>query len=164
MLICLVQHRKLYVQQVADMQGLAEDVASKNLRMLESGGFLQSETVSKYLYYRLTNADMLLDAVLYELRHQKTDTVEHVIRILTALTHERRILLVSILKNDGPMERDLLFLKEQVSEMAGRRHMSKLARRGWVSADRNACRLLKLKSRLGCNLLDTVEIITLAQV
>ena len=79
MLICLMQHSRLYVQEVAGELGLTEDVASKNLRSLESGGFLQCEAVSKYLYYSLAEPDALLRAVIHELQHHKNDAIESVI-------------------------------------------------------------------------------------
>jgi len=156
MLACLTQYPRLYVQEVAEELGLTEDVASKNLRLLESGGFLKCEAVSKYLYYCLVKPDALLGAVLHELRHQKKDTEESVIRMVTALTHERRILLITILKERSPMGLAELLSHAEISEVAGRRHVNKLVRRGWVEFDQKTCRLLESKNRLGAKLMNIV--------
>ncbi len=156
MLDCLMGQERLYVQEVADLLGLQEDVASKNLQLLASGGFLESETVSKYRFYSLSPPDVLLEATLRDLKGAG-DSMGRIIKTLTALTHERRVSLVSILKRNDSMDREDLFLLAQVSEPAGRRHIKKLVRRRWVAVDQKKCRLLKPRSTLSSVLLDEVR-------
>ncbi len=156
MLGCLKNQGRLYVQEVAEGLGLQEDVASKNLQLLALGGFLESETVSKYRFYSLSPPDALLEVVLRDLK-RKEDLTDRMMKTLTSLTHERRVSLVSILKRNESMDRDDLFFLAQVSVPAGLRHMKKLVRRRWVAMDQKKCRLLTSKTKLASVLLSEVK-------
>lgn len=153
---CLKSQGKLYVQEVANLLGLQEDVAGKNLQLLASGGFVTSKTVSKYRFYTLSTPDPLLDAVLRGSK-ETDDSMERVVKTLTALTHERRISLISILKRNDSMEEKDLFLLAQISAPAGLRHIKKLVRRRWVAVNSEKCRLLKPKTKLAAVLLSEVK-------
>ncbi len=156
MLDFVKDQERLYVQEVADGLGLQEDVASKNLQLLASGGFLESETVSKYRFYSLPSPDPLLEAVLRGSKGTE-DTMGRMIKTLTALTHERRVSLISILKRNESLEKEDLFLLAQVSVLAGRRHIEKLVRRRWVAGDQKKYRLLKPRTKLSSVLLSEVK-------
>jgi predicted transcriptional regulator len=164
MLLCLQANEPLYVQEVAQHLNLTEDVASKNLQLLAPGGFAVSESVSKYLYYRLAEPDALLQSVLVALQSRKSVDVEQVMSILTALTHERRVVIISILKNNGPVSTAQLLFRAQISKIAGYRHLDKLVRRGWVEMNRRACQLSVSDEPLKNALINEVKSITLAQV
>jgi predicted transcriptional regulator len=163
MLLCLQRHEPLYVQEVAQHLNLTEDVASKNLQLLATGGFAVSKPISKYLYYRLMEQDDLLQSVLSTLQSRKTVSVEQVMDVLTALTHERRVVIISILKHDGPMETTDLLFGAQISKMAGYRHLDKLVRRGWIEKDRRVCQLTTPERPLRKALINEAKSITLAQ-
>jgi len=147
LLIYLLEQSEQYVKVTADEFGIAEDVASKNLQLLASGGFLSCEPVSKYLYYKLTKPDPLLRAVLNELQAQRVD-LRAMAYTLTALTHERRVLMVALLQKE-PMVLDHLCDMAKISKQAGERHVNKLVRRGWVGLDNDAYTLLQPKDKLG---------------
>ncbi len=164
MLTFLKEQPRQYVKSIAEELGLTEDVASKNLQMLAAGGFLESEAVSKYLYYSLAESDELLQLVLHELKTRKSDVRERVFRTVTALTHERRVSIVAVLKRDGPMDMQTLCIRAGISELACRRHLNKLVRRGWMTTEQKKYVLLQPENRLAAGLMDAVKTITLAQV
>lgn len=164
MLQCLQAHTTLYVQEVAQQLKLTEDVASKNLQQLAAGGFAVSEPISKYRYYRLVDSDALLQAVLVSLQSGKRTAVEQTLGVLTALTHERRVIIVSILKQSGPVSTTELLFRAQISKMAGYRHLEKLVRREWIERTRHTCRLITSDQPLKKALINEVESIILAQV
>lgn len=157
MLICLMDHPRLYVQEVADLLEIQEDVASKNLQVLASGGFLKSKAVSKYLYYTMANPDRLHSEILQQLKSRKKTTAEPLMWTLTALTHERRVSIVSLLKQHGSMEKYDLFFQAQISAVAGRRHLNKLIRREWVAEKNRVCCLNDLKDSLVTVLVDQIQ-------
>ena len=156
MVDCLKNQERLYVQEMADLLGLQEDVASKNLQLLAAGGFFESEPVSKYRFYSLSMPNLLLETVSRGSKGTEA-SMRRIMKTLTALTHERRVSLVSILKRNDSMEKEDLFLLAQVSAPAGRRHIEKLVRRGWVSVDQKKCRLLKPRTKLSSVLLSEVK-------
>jgi hypothetical protein len=137
--------------------GVEEDVASKHLQKLAAGGFLIREPISKYLYYSLVQEDALLAAVLPCLILDRESASEQIIRDLTAVTHERRVVIVSLLRAYGPMVKDDLFFQAQISAVAGRRHVNKLVRRGWVSEDERVCRLETAEGMLMSLLMDMID-------
>jgi DNA-binding IclR family transcriptional regulator len=151
-----------YVKAVALEFGLAEDVASKNLQMLASGGFLKCESVSKYRYYSLAKKDDLLRPVLNALKTR--DEVDSIMYMLTALTHERRVRAVCLLSR-APMEMICVCRQVGMSWQAAQRHLDKLIRRGWVKNDNETYSLCFPPDRLGRALIKWVKNdSTLAQV
>ncbi len=163
MLAQLDRRPRQYVNAIAQSLGLTEDVASKNLQMLASAGFLEHERVGKYLYYNLSVSDELLHPVLAEIRKKGFD-VNRVMHMLTALTHERRIAMVAALGR-CPLERGTLCHQTRISRIALERHLDKLIRRGWVRVDEERCELIPPKNGLGDALIELVKkSVTLAQV
>jgi len=158
MLILLSQQPEQYVKSIADKLGLTEDVASKNLQMLASGGFLDSEAVSKYLFYNLSGSSDLLQWVLRELKTRKSDAREMVFRTVTALTHERRVAIVEILKSEGPVDMQTLCVRAGMSELACRRHVNKLISRGWIRIKQKKYALVRPKNRLATELMNAVKL------
>ena len=158
----LLESPRQYVKAVAGELELTEDVASKNLQLLASGGFLKCESVSKYLYYTLAESDDLLTALLWELKNQSA--LDPIIHMLTALTHERRVLLVALLSKTS-MDVNSLCCQMKMSGSAAKRHLDKLARRGWVEVDGDVCTLCFPSNPLGRAMIELVKNdSTLAQV
>lgn len=163
MLAQLDQKPRQYVKAIAQTLGLAEDVASKNLQMLASAGFLEYERVGKYLYYSLSVSDELLCPVLTEIRKKRFD-VNRIMHMLTALTHERRVAIIKALCR-GSVEWDVLRRQTRISRLAADRHLNKLMRRGWVQVEDDLWELLEPDNRLGRALIERVKkSVTPAQV
>jgi DNA-binding transcriptional ArsR family regulator len=159
----LDQHPHQYVRSIGDQFGMAEDVASKNLQLMASAGFLESERKGRYLFYSLQKPNELLRPVLVEVR-KAGENVDPVIQTLTALTHERRVAMVAVLTK-GSLDLDVLCRQTRISGMAAARHLDKLVRRGWVSVSDDQCRLLPPGDVLGRALVELAKnSLTLAQV
>jgi len=116
------------VKDIAVELGIAEDVASKNLQRLAAAGFLIQKNAGKYLFYTLVQEDVLLAGVLELANVSKKD---HAMFMATALTHERRIVIINALGGE-PLKLEELCLKTQISWGAMRRQLEKLLRRGFV--------------------------------
>ena len=112
MLVCLDRNEPKCVMSIASETAISEDVSSKNLQSLELGGFLNQKRNGKYLFSCLNHSDELLRTVLNEL-HGGND-VESIMHMLTALTHERRVLIVAVLAT-GQQEFGLLCRRTQIS-------------------------------------------------
>jgi DNA-binding transcriptional ArsR family regulator len=163
LLACLSRQPRRYVKSLGEELGLAEDVASKNLQLLASGGFLTAERAGRYLYYSLAESNPMGPVVLAELRRQGGD-VNPVIRDLTALTHERRVAVVSILSGQTAGV-DVLCRQARISGLAAGRHLDKLIRRGWIRMSGDQCELLVPATPLVRELIEAAKkSVTLAQV
>jgi DNA-binding transcriptional ArsR family regulator len=143
-----------YVKEIAGQLDLAEDVASKNLQLLESAGLLASERRGKYHYYRLNSEDPLLRMVI-EWLGRKMDS-DRMIYMLTALTHERRVGIVALLRA-GTAEVSQLCRDLKMSRRAAERHLDKLVRRGWLRMEEDLCMVSSPKDDFGKALLRCVE-------
>lgn len=150
MLACLDGNETRCVMDVATETGTTEDVSSKNLQLLELGGFLDKKRNGKYLFYSLNRNDQFLRAVLSAMRNGKLDTAG-IMYMLTALTHERRILIVAALAG-GHQEFGPLCQRTGIPRPSMERHLDKLVRRGFVSYRNGRCRLLKPPNRLAAEL------------
>lgn len=119
------------VKDIAKELGIAEDVASKNLKLLAAAGFLTQKHAGKYLFYALERADVLLAGVLELSNVSKKDDA---IFMATALTHERRVVIINTLRDD-PLRFEDLCLKTRISWGAMTRQLGKLVRRGFVRVE-----------------------------
>lgn len=128
MLKCLDRRLTRCVTEIAEELGIADNVASKNLQLLASAGFVTQKHVGKYLYYALDERDDLLVSTLGLVEESGND---HAMFMATATTHERRIKIIAVL-NNGAMEMEMLCVKTQVSWEAMKRQLEKLVRRGFV--------------------------------
>ena len=162
-LACLGRNEPQCVKGIAEETGVSMDVSSKNLQLLESGGFLIRDRKGKYMFYSLNRSDALQKLVLGDLRTGRLET-KGIIHTLTAMTHDRRIAIVATLANE-PLEFGVLCQQTRISRLAMERHIDKLARRGFVSVDEGICRLLKQGNRISAHLINlATESVTLAQV
>lgn len=143
------------VKHIAGALGVAEEVSSKNLQLLESGGFLEQERRSKFLFYSLDHADGLLQAVLDSLKKDEKGFPE-TMHVLTACTHERRVRIVSEL-GKGELEFSMLGFKSGISLRALERQLGKLVQRGFVSKRKGCCRLLEPESALARMLIELAQ-------
>lgn len=151
----LDQNPGQFVKQIADQISLAEDVASKNLQLLAAAGMLISEREGKFNFYRTNAEDPLFQISLVELRCSPLNT-ERVIRVATALTHERRVGIVAVLR-EGPSDVTDLCRRLHISRRAIKRHLDKLARRGWLVRDDEMCALSEPDESFAKLLLQCVE-------
>ena len=154
MLLYLGENEPQCVKSVAGRVGVSEAVSCKNLQILESGSFLEHKRVGKYLFYSLNQSDELLRMVSGVICSGRPD-FSQTIHILTALTHERRVLIVSALAK-GELEFGQLCRRTGISRQAMVRQLDKLVRRGFVFVDNGYCGLLVPESRMGNDLMGLV--------
>ena len=161
MLLLLKSGKSRCVKEIADELEIAEDIASKHLQLLASAGWVSKRLAGRYLYYTLDNDNVLLDEVL---TYAEKKSIDRLIFMVTALTHERRILIIRALAIE-PMRLDCLCRKIRIPSMALRRHLDKLERRGFVRAENGVWMLIIPDDTLIRRLIDTaLDDITPAQV
>ncbi len=98
------------------------------------------------------------------LTYAEKKSVERLIFMVTALTHERRILIARTLAIE-PMKLDCLCGKTRIPPMALRRHLDKLERRGFVRVENGVWMLIIPDETLMRRLIDSaVDENTPAQV
>lgn len=149
----------LCVKEIAENLAIAEEVASKNLQSLASAGFMSQKRVGKYLYHSVMKEDALLAEVLGE-----KATKEKLMYTVTALTHERRVLILRKL-NCGPLKLEELCRQTGISGGAMRRQLEKLERRGFIKMTNGRCTLTSPNGALGKRLIElALEESTPAQV
>lgn len=117
------------VKEIADTMAITEDVASKNLQLLASSGFIRRKYGGKFLYYAIARQDVLLTEVLAYGAGQN-----RLMFVVTALTHERRVAILNAL-GSGPLKFEMLCGKTGIPQITMRRHMDKLVRRGFVGEE-----------------------------
>ena len=161
MLLLLKSGTSRCVKEIADELEVAEDIASKHLQLMASAGWVSKRPAGRYLYYMLDNDNVLLDEVL---TYAEKKSIDQLIFMVTALTHERRIWIVRALAIE-PMRLDCLCRKTRIPSMALRRHLDKLERRGFVRAENGVWMLIIPDNTLMRRLIDSaVDENTPAQV
>jgi predicted transcriptional regulator len=152
MLSCLDEKEPRCVKGVAESLGISEEVSCKNLQILESGGFLEQERVSNFLFYSLLHEDELLQVVLDGLKMDAKGFPE-TIYMLTAMTHERRIRIVTVLKKET-LGFSKLGFRSGISLRALERQFGKLERRGFIYRLGGRCRMVEPKNKLARKLIE----------
>lgn len=127
------------VSRLGAAVGLTEPVASSYLRAINSRGIILSKRKSNYVFYR-AEANPEVDGaseLLQGLKDAYTDymSIEHAMKLLTAFTHERRIVIMKLL-TVGEMEESELSIKAGISPQALYRHLRKLEARGYVERNK----------------------------
>lgn len=159
MLEWLAEHPSLCVKEIAADLGIAEEVASKNLQLLASAGFMTRMRIGKYLYHTVVTNDALLAGVLDE-----KATKEKLLDTVTALTHERRVLILKTL-NCGLLTLEELCRQTGISKGAMRRQLEKLERRSFVKVKNGKYSMVTPDSLLGRRMVElALEDSTPAQV
>lgn len=126
MLTLLADNEPLCVKRAAEQLNIAEEVACKNLQILTLAGLVTPVREGKFLYHTLARGDVLLDAILEEKRDP-----EQLMYTATALTHERRVVILREL-GGRPMTFDALYKQTGMSAGSVRRQLDKLASRDFV--------------------------------
>ena len=143
------------MKKMAEALGISEEVSTKNLQLLESGGFLEQERVSKFLFHSLARGDELLQVVLDGLKRDEKGFPQ-TIYMLTALTHERRVRIVAVLKTEE-MDFSKLGFRSGISLRALERQFDKLERRGFVYKLGGVCRIVEPKNELARKLIELAQ-------
>ncbi len=134
------------VQEVAARLGIAENQASQVLRSLQSRGLVTAERRSRWVHYTahpdplVPSAQPVLSAMSEALVTQQLATTQ-IIRVMTAFTHPRRLVVLHHLQQNGPTSVKELAAGTRISPPALWRHLRKLARRGLVVRTNNRWRL-----------------------
>lgn len=110
-----------YVQVIGETVRCSEVTACKHLQMLEAGGFLNSRRQGRYLFYDFASGDPLAQALMDEVGRPGAD-LGGILKVLTAFTHERRIVIVRAL-NGQPMNAETLCAVSGISRDAVFRHL-----------------------------------------
>jgi ArsR family transcriptional regulator len=154
----LMRNAELCVSDVATLENLSEVVASQHLRMLHEYGFLQLRRDGKWTFYKAESDPAIqLAARLYPHLQSKLISADNkqiakLIRLFTALTHPRRIELLSAIASEERKFGELTALCD-ISGMALHRHLKKLTVRNFIIQDSETCRIVPPVNRLEAILL-----------
>jgi len=156
----LMRCSELCVSDIAALETLSEVVASQHLRMLNEYGFLQLRRDGKWALYKAApNPANPLAISLYPLLKNKLlskNKSAELIRLFTAITHPRRIELLSAIAS-GERKFDELTSLCDISGMALQRHLKKLTGRNFVIQDGETCQIAPPSSRLRTLLLEACQ-------
>lgn len=124
------------VTAVAATVGLSVNLASRYLRDLNARGLLRAKRLSRFVRYypeadRLVASTVPLLVALSKTLSRNDIDIKRAFRILTAMTHPRRVEIVRLLKNGPQRPRELRRLA-QISRPALMRHLRKLVDHGFV--------------------------------
>jgi DNA-binding MarR family transcriptional regulator len=131
------------VNELADRLGYHRSLASLYLRALNARGLIQPSRQGREVWYRVeadenVPGSALLISALRNAFSGASNPVDHIFRQATALTHPRRVLLMSVLRR-APMDREELARRTGISLPALTRHLNKLARRRWIRTRDGMC-------------------------
>lgn len=153
----LFEYGENTVTALGKRTGLAEPHVSLHLRLLNSRGLITARHDGKWVYYTampnraVKHAPEIMDA----LEKTVADTGmknRHVLKIATAFTHERRIVIVRHLQ-PGSTSARALSLRTQIPLMTLYRHLDKLVARRIVKSENHLYALGKPSKLLGETLL-----------
>lgn len=140
------------VSQIASMLKLSRSVASRHLRLISARGLLRSQLRGAWVYYTLEpdatipEARLIVQA-LREVFLTEQNATKIIFQLVTAFTHPQRQAIYEALRKT-----DCTFtaLRQQtaMSAWALRRHLNKLARRGFVVSIANSYRAVAPPGRL----------------
>ena len=147
MLGVLLQDGELSVTAVAGSIGVSTVVGSQYLRALNARGLLAARRESRWVFYRpAADPSVHVAVVLFKALEQVFAGSRRphavIFRQATAMTHPRRVQIVRALAH-ATLTEDALSQRTGISRFALRRHLSKLARRGFVKRARRTWRLAK---------------------
>lgn len=124
------------VTELADAACLSVAISSRYLRDLNARGLVSPVRFSRFVRYypesdrSVASADPLLKALMGSVSGN-TDKVKKVFRILTAMTHPRRVEIIKLL-TQGEKSIEALRRDTGYSKAALMRHIVKLRNRGFV--------------------------------
>jgi Predicted transcriptional regulators len=147
------------VGQVAETCKFPVNQTSVYLRALQTRGLLQSVRDSRWVHYRpqpdplVPSAEPVLSAVTRAFLKDNMP-VKDIIFCLTAFTHPRRLVILSVLLQHESISFMELSRKSNVSPCALTRHLAKLCRRNMTAKDgEERCAVLRPPSLLAAALL-----------
>ena len=126
----VARQERQFVRVIGEQLRCSEDIASKHLQYMATGGFLVSEREGRFLFYSIAGEDFLAENTVTEIRRTGSD-IGSVMKCVTAYTHERRISIVKELARSA-LEGPVLGARTGISAEALNRHLDKLVRRGLV--------------------------------
>lgn len=148
----LMQEGEMSMGRLGASVGLSNSGASTHLRALGARGLLKAVRRGLYVFYSLeANNDVEHAAEIVDaLRTCHDNAVSHseVVKLATAFTHPRRIVIVRSLA-EGRMDEGVLAHSTGISTQALYRHLKKLESRGFVARDGDHVTLLEQTSVLG---------------
>jgi len=163
-LSCLVRKEEMKPGELADELGMPKSLVSDHLRILTSVGLVQSRRSGVWCYYRAESpydddslsgglARWLRECLVGRARTAENCRVrelcnslpagpeesvrELIFEAATAFTNVRRVQLLRFLAVTGPAEAHTLAAELGMSDASVSRHLSKLARRGYVASRRD---------------------------
>jgi DNA-binding transcriptional ArsR family regulator len=148
----LFNEGELTVTQLMERAGIAEPIASNQLRALSARGLISCRRRKTHVLYRaeandaVRHAPLLLSAL--DECHQQAMPFKHVIWQATAFTHERRIEIVRTL-NAGPLTLGALGFATGISCPALSRHLKKLQARGFIRLKSSSYLIVRPGNPLG---------------
>ena len=129
MLWRLFQQRRSSMGELAAWGGISEATASKGLRSLNARGLIRAERIGKNVYYapeanpEVEHAESILTAL--KKGYEQVVPYEHVIHVVTAFTHPRRVEILIVL-SERSFDVPELSIRTQISVPALQRHLRKL--------------------------------------
>lgn len=141
------------VGEVAARLAVAENHACEFLRALQARGLIEARRQSRWVRYvpspdpLVPSARPLMSALRATLGEGSCKEAD-MIRVFTAFTHPRRIVIVRELKRARTLSFEDLARATSISPQALYRHLNKLADRGLVAQTRNGWRLAPGAGRL----------------
>lgn len=148
----LFEEKELSVCELAHRTGMGNAQASVQLRALNARGLISFRREKMRVLYRaqaneaIGYAPQLLEGL--RLCHERGMEFSTVIRQATAFTHQRRIEMVRILK-DEPMDSEQLLLASGMSSSALFLHLGKLTARGFIKKNHGRYRVCAPANRFG---------------
>ena len=153
-LLCLkaiLMQPLITVGEVAVIANIPENQASINLRALQARGLITAQRKSRWTHY-LPSADPLVEhaaLVLAALRKSlitERQKERHVIALLKAFTHSRRLTILSYLQGTPRATTESLVAATHISRPAMWRHLTVLKKAGFVGDEDEKWSLLRAKT------------------
>ncbi len=126
------------VSEIAEATGLSLSHTSLHLRALQARGLIRARRESRWVLYEASpdplvkGSQFLLNALKRTLlMPRQRDTL--LVRTLTGFTHPRRLLILRLLRERGPLCAEDIRAMAKISQPALWRHLRKLRLRGLVT-------------------------------
>jgi DNA-binding IclR family transcriptional regulator len=133
----MLHRRPQTVSELSQRCDLPLSICSQYLRLIQARGLSRAIRDGRWVRYEL-HADPSVTGsveILSALKREMSDrgvAFDALVAAATACTHPRRIALLALLGNAGPLTTDELQARSGMSSAALFRHLAKLAARGFV--------------------------------
>jgi DNA-binding transcriptional ArsR family regulator len=154
----LMRGAELCVTDLAEIEDLSLVVASEHLRRLHEVGFLKQKRKSKWIFYSAveSSASLVAQTIYKPLKKQLVmmdNQIPHLMKLMTAFTHPRRVEIIKTLQGRPQMFHELI-VGCAISPAAMFRHLQKLISRGFVEQSEGLFRLVSDGTELKKVLID----------